>query len=293
MDELAFGSMMTVPLPGRDGAAGALTMFFNRGGRTHTRDDVLLGMEIASRAAVAVQNARLLRDLRDAVRLRDEFLAMASHELRTPLAAVRLNVETLLLRARREPLSRETLVTKLEGTGRQVTRLAELVDRILDVSRIEAGVLTLERRDCDLADELRGAVAELEPERAQAGSRISVEAPATLLAHLDVTRVRQALRNLVHNALKYGEGRPVSVNLAARDGNAEVRVADQGIGIAAEDQARIFERFTRAAGARHYQGLGVGLFIAREVARAHGGALSVDSVAGAGSTFTLELPLPR
>jgi signal transduction histidine kinase len=256
--------------------------------------DAALAHELAHRAAMAIDNARLYHDVQQAVRVRDEFLSIASHELRTPLTPLRLQIHDLLDRAREKKLLAqppERVTARLESASRQVDRVARLVSNLLDVSRIAAGRVALEREELDLTALVREVLERAEPEAQRGGYRLSLDAPAPVIGHWDRLRIDQALTNLLSNALKYGEGRPIDVRVVAEDAKALVTVRDHGIGIAPEQLERIFGRFERAVSERAYGGLGLGLYIVRRFVEAHGGVVRVESRAGEGSAFTLELPL--
>jgi PAS domain S-box-containing protein len=222
-----------------------------------------------------------------AVRARDDFLSIASHELRTPLTPLRLQVQILRrLLAQGESLRREKLVASLDTLERQTERLGRLVSDLLDVSRITAGKLTLRRERLDLADVAREVV---ERYAGASRSRIALETESAT-GSWDRASLEQVATNLLANAIKYGEGKPIDVRVTSREGAAVLTVRDRGIGIAAEDVERIFGRFERASSATSYGGLGLGLYIAQQIAVAHGGRISVASVPQHGATFTVTLP---
>jgi two-component system, OmpR family, sensor kinase len=231
----------------------------------------------------------------EAVEARDEFLATAAHELRTPLTALMLRVAQLerSARARAEAQHPDcgTCSEKLESGARQLERLKHLVNSLLDVARITSGRVVLDRQDVDLAAVAHGAAREFKPEAAAAGSSLRVDAPAPVVGRWDLTSVEQIVANLLSNAVKYGAGEPVELAVRGVDRSAVLTVKDRGIGIAPEDVARIFDRFERAVSVRHYGGLGLGLFIVRQLAEAHGGSVAVESRPGEGSTFTVRLPM--
>jgi PAS domain S-box-containing protein len=237
------------------------------------------------------ERARLYGQAQEEVRRRDEFLSVASHELRTPVAALQLQLQMLHRVASREaaPLPR-VLADKVEALERQTRRLTVLVNELLDVSRMRLGRLELRLEDLDLSELAREAVRQLEGELGRSGSRIALRAEAPAPGRWDRLRLEQVVTNLLVNAAKFGEGRPIAVTVQAEAGLARLAVADQGIGIPPEHQQRIFGRFERAASPEHYGGLGLGLYIAREIVEAHGGRIRLASAPGLGSTFTVELP---
>lgn len=240
------------------------------------------------RALAEVQRVRC--DLEGALALRDDFVSVASHELRNPIGALQLQIRALLIAAttRREAASREWIEERLQGAGRQVGRLVKLVDSLLDVSRMTAIRIGLELADTDLAAVTREAVERLQE---TVDVPIAVRGPDSLVGRWDQFRLDQVVTNLVSNALKYGQSKPVSVELERRGDTAWLRIADRGIGIPAESQKRVFERFERAVSGREFAGLGLGLWISREIVEALGGGISVESTPGSGSTFTVTLPI--
>ncbi len=236
---------------------------------------------------------RAYREAADAVRARDQFLSVASHELRTPLSSLQLLVEMLLmpkLTANGQPLP-EWLRPKLESAARQVKRLSRLITELLEVSRITTGRMTLERDSFDLVTLCQEVVVHLGPEAARAGSPLIVHAPSPVTGYWDRFRIEQVVTNLLTNAIKFGRCKPIAISVGAEGDTAWLSVRDQGIGISDDDTARIFGRFERAVPVRAYGGMGLGLFIARQVVDAHGGAIDVHSEPGHGSTFTVSLPL--
>jgi PAS domain S-box-containing protein len=240
------------------------------------------------------ENARLYQASQEAVRLRDEFLSVASHELRTPLTPIRLKVQGLQRQARAAVggmLPADRVSSVLEAVSAQMRRLTNLVDGLLDVSRISAGRLELHREPVDLATLLRDVCVTFESECAQARCHVEVQAPAPVVGAWDRMRLEQVLTNLLSNALKYGAGRPIHLRAEVAGNEALITVEDQGIGIAPEALPRLFGKFERAVSERHYGGLGLGLYIAREIVVAHGGTIGVESQPGQGARFQVTLPL--
>jgi PAS domain S-box-containing protein len=290
---LAAHSLISAPLVVRGRTLGVITFFTSRSGRHYSVTELSLLEDLARRAALSVENARLYREAQDAVRLRDEFLSIASHELKTPLTPLSLKLQMLASEARRQPESpfRRSVENYVAVGTRQVKKLSELVSDLLDVARIAGGRLRLELEDVELGALVREVVTRYEPEAARAGSRLTLEeTPGAVTGYWDRLRLEQVITNLVDNAIKYGSGKPIHVSLDADAGRARLRVKDEGIGIAPEHLSRIFERFERAVSDRHYGGLGLGLYITRTIVEALGGKIQVESTPGLETTFTVVLP---
>lgn len=236
---------------------------------------------------------QLLQSLEAAVRARDTFIQVASHELKTPLTALQLQVQGALRRSRRQPPaagSDEAIIPKLDAVDRQVVRLTKLVDNLLDVSRITSGRIQLEIEAVDLASVVEDVVGRFAEEIRRVGASVLLRVKARGVGQWDRMRLDQVVTNLLSNALKYGQARPVEVTVDADDHRAWFAVSDQGPGVEPADQERIFERFERAASDRHVGGFGLGLWIVREIVAAMGGTVRVESASGNGATFRVELP---
>jgi signal transduction histidine kinase len=223
----------------------------------------------------------------EAVRARDEFLSIAGHELRTPLTELQLQVQNL--RRQRTVLDAAAFELRLERADRYVARLHGLVEELLDVSRFNAGRFKLTRESFDIAEVLREVVEREADHLQRAGCTVELTT-VSAAGDWDRPRVDQVITNLLSNAWKYGKGKPVRVSLEADELQVRLQVRDEGIGIPETEQARIFERFERAVSTRNYGGLGLGLWIVREIVEAHGGQVRVFSSPGNGSTFVVELP---
>ena len=241
--------------------------------------------------AASDERLAAVMDAQRALRMRDEFLAIASHELKTPLAALTLMIEGLCRDEAAPPDERRTSPARAERARVQVARLTRLVEELLDVSRLTAGQLHLHRERFDLSEAVSDLVARMHEQAARVGCVLSVVAADPVVGRWDRLRVEQVLSNLLSNAFKYGAGRPVEIAVEANGTLAIVRVRDRGVGIDSSDIPRIFDRFERAAGATRQKGLGLGLYIAQQVVSAHGGTIRVESTSGEGSTFTVELPV--
>jgi signal transduction histidine kinase len=242
---------------------------------------------IAERTRNGAERDRLLDELRDAVRVRDTFLAIAAHELKTPLTTLQLQIR-LLKKAdglARAPMSAPQLEHAVEVIARQATRLHVLIQNFLDVVHITSGQMDLDRERVDLRHVVSDIVAH--DHLGPSGPEVVVDAQE-VVGVWDRVRLDSVVGNLMSNAVKFGEGKPINVSVSCDGSVARIVVTDQGIGIAAEEQARIFDKFERAVSKRHYGGFGLGLWVVRQIVEAHGGNIRV---AGQGSTFVVELPL--
>ena len=229
-----------------------------------------------------------LAQAQEAVRLRDEFLSIASHELKTPLTALQLQ----LLGARDRALVGDPRVAdRIERALRVGERLGQLIETLLDVARIATGTLTLNREPFDLGDAVREVVDRFRDAATQAGCTLSASIGGSIRGRWDRLRVEQVLMNLISNAIKYGPGHPIRVSACREGDDAILVIHDGGPGIPEADLMRIFERFERAASARNFGGLGLGLYVARQIAEAHGGSITAANAKEGGAVFTVRLPL--
>ncbi len=285
-------SLMCVPLRTRGRTLGAISLASSESGRRFGPEDLAFAQDLAGRASAAIENARLYREAREAVRARDEFLSIASHELKTPLTTLQLQIQGLsrkIRNTRGEPAV-EALGPRIMTSERQVERLTALINSLLDISRITAGRLDLDLEPVDLAAVVRDAAARFREDLARAGCSLEIQADGPCVGEWDRVRLEQVVTNLLSNAAKYGSSRPVEVRVSGDGTTAVLSIRDHGIGIPPEHQARIFERFERAVSDRHYGGLGLGLWIVRQIVEGLGGSIRVESAAGEGSTFTVRLP---
>jgi signal transduction histidine kinase len=259
-----------------------------------------LSMQLEVVEAARREQEALLAELREtqaelqkAVQMRDVFMSIASHELRTPLNGLILDVQLRRLRleqGRMDAFTADKLQEMIARDERQIRSLSRLIDDMLDVSRIRTGKLSVRPEPGDLGV-LAGSVVEgLAPQFASAGSHIElqVEGPAPVM--MDEFRIEQVLANLLTNALRYGEGKPVSVRVRVEGELVRAEVRDQGLGISEADQRRVFEQFERASDTSVGQGLGLGLFISEQIVQAHGGRIELCSRLGEGSCFSIVLP---
>ena len=286
-------SVMIVPIPVGTKTDGIITLVAGGAVRRHDARDLDVARELARRIGIAIEKVRAYRAAREAIRARDTFLAVTGHELRTPLAALVLQIDSLrhAMASGRVITDPARCTTLLERSAAHADRLSRLIDELLDVSRITSGRLALHRERCDVAALVRDVAERFSGEATRAGSLLTVTTTPGCEGLWDAHRIDQVISNLLSNALKYGRGAPIDIGCDRVETGVALSVVDRGIGISALDQARIFDRFERAVSERSYGGLGIGLWITREIVRAHGGAIRVASAAGQGSTFTVELPL--
>jgi signal transduction histidine kinase len=231
-------------------------------------------------------------DLKRALQMRDEFMSMVVHELRTPLSVLAMEV-----RVRQHQIAAENtgffasdnLSRMFERDQRQVRSLTRLIDDMLDVSQIQHGKLSIRRGACDLSAMLKRVVGEVQGQRSDVPITLKSDC-VELMGEWDEFRLEQVVVNLLTNALRYGGGQPILVELSQLPGAAAIRVSDHGVGIAPEDRVRVFEQFVRVGDRMRTPGLGLGLYITKQLVEAHGGTISVESTLGEGSTFTVALP---
>jgi PAS domain S-box-containing protein len=237
----------------------------------------------------ALAREKAQAELAEAVTARDDFIAVAAHELRNPLNVLVLTLQ-LLHRVSRDVAGSAQVRELIEKSQIQLSRLSTLMDRLLDVTRIQGGSFELHRQKFDLTCLIREVIARIvEP----AGVLIRLDLETSIEGTWDRFRIDQAITNLISNAIKYGMQRPISIRARVSDGHtAIVSVRDEGVGISSEDLKRIFKRFERAAPTLgNHQGLGLGLWITKQIVEAHGGAIVADSAPGNGAVFTVMLPL--
>lgn len=225
-----------------------------------------------------------LAKAQESIRLRDEFLSIVSHELKTPLTGLQLQLDRLL--AEGDPRVRP----KLQVAANSSLRLATLIESLLEVSRIATGRFELRATPGDLRDIVRETIDTFQTLAARVGSPVTLRADDPLDGEWDHVRVAQIVVNLLQNALKYGAGHPIEVSLTRTGEDVELAVRDHGPGIDPVHLPRIFDRFERATSMRHYGGLGIGLFVVREIALAHGGDVDATNCAGGGARIVVRLP---
>jgi len=284
IERLGLRSLVCVPLAFGGKVFGVLSLFSSS--RCYDDDDLSLAEDFAVRIAAALENTRLYGLAQEAIRARDDFLILTAHEVLTPLTALQLNVQRTLRRA--PAAAREAC--GLETIAGQVRRFRDLIERMLEALHIRGEGVTLMTCECDLAPIVRTVVERLaEPARC-AGTRIEVGSLATAIGRYDCAKIARMVSELVDNAIKFSDRKPVEVDLRSTDGRVELSVRDHGIGIPEDRLSAIFSPFERAVATEHFGGLGLGLYIARAIAEAHGGSIDVTNIPGDGTRFVARLP---
>jgi len=288
-------SAILVPLTTHGKTFGVMTLISAESGYLYEENDLKMAEDLARRAAVAIDNANFYQQAQAAIRVRDDFLSVASHELKTPLTPLKLQTQ-ILMRALHngslEGMMPEKLEKILQTSDRQLDRLSFLIDELLDVSRISNGKFRLNVEEFDLTALTRDILERFGGQLADSKCTVDLKAPKDPVVVIwDQFRIEQVLINLLTNAMKYGAGKPIHIEIKKTSSFVDVSVRDHGIGIKKVDQKRIFERFERAVTGNHFSGLGLGLYIVAEALQAHGGKIKVESVPEQGSTFTFSLPI--
>jgi len=282
-------SRITVPIGTGADRYGAIS-FAKSDGMVHSAADLALAQELGERMGLAIRNVREHKRLAEALGDRERLISIAAHELRGPLCSVRLCLQSL--KRSRVPMAPKA-TRMLEIMIKEERRVARLIDDLLDLGRIRSGQLELALSSFDLCDVVREVGAQMAVQVAGGGSKLNLELQDPIVGCWDRGRLNQVVSNLVGNAVKYGQGRPILVRASTDNQRscARLQVTDRGPGIPPELHERIFEPFKRAVANGQHDGLGLGLFIVRSIVEQLGGAVNVDSPPGEGATFVVYLPL--
>jgi signal transduction histidine kinase len=284
-------AQLSVPLRIEDRVCGVVTLGHAESGRTFAETDITLALELGRRAGIAVENARLYQAAHHASEAKSDFLAVMSHELRTPLNAIIGYSDLLLMGVPKgvpDPARRQIERIRIASTS-----LLHLVEEVLSFSRVEAGKEDIRISPVELGTVLRDCVAMIEPLASEKGLDLAIDLPSTPLKVIsDERKIRQILTNLLSNAVKFTETGSVQAAGRAANGEVEIEVRDTGIGISPDNIDRIFDPFWQVeqSATRRFGGTGLGLGVARKLAKLLEGRLEVESKVGVGSVFTLVLP---
>ena len=296
--KLSLDSFLSALLTVAGKSLGAITLIRASAQSRFTPDDLSLVENLAGRAALAIENARLCGASEAALRLRDEFLSVASHELNTPVTSLLLSLQTLKEHMMPESPAAKVAVDRAERKCRQLSRI---VRELLDVTALRSGVQHLVPEEIDLSKLVEESLRRLADEAARKGATLHPHLDPGIIGRWDRASIERVVTAVLSNAIKFGAGKPVDVSLTTetRVSDSESRrlarltVVDQGIGIAPEQHEQIFERLSRGVSNKHYGGLGIGLYMARMSLNHLGGTISVQSQLGAGATFTIEIPFEQ
>ena len=243
--------------------------------------------DLTERRRAEAERIRLAQ-AQEAVRLRDEFLSIASHELKTPLQNVKLQLELFgrTIDKLEDPDAKAQLVQRMKSVDRQVSRLVTISSRLIQLSTVRTGQLPMRLENLLLEPAIRAQVEALSIELSRARCEVRLTLQPGLAAQLDAPMLDEILFQLLSNAIKFGEGRPIEISGREERELVAVSIVDHGIGIAREDLQRIFGKFERAVSSENYSGWGLGLFVARQLAEAMGGSIEASSTPGRGAMFT-------
>lgn len=245
-------------------------------------------------ASLEEKVASRTRELEEAIKVKDQFLSIASHELNTPLTTLKMQTQIRLKRTHKHDfiLTTDDYRRSLNDDLRQVNRLVHLVDDMLEISRLNTDKLPLKKTEVELNELILEITKKFSPLFELAKNKIELDLTSEKIrGEWDHFRLEQVIGNLLTNASKYGSGKPIKITTGKEGDNAIIKIIDQGIGIDEKDQNRIFGQFERAISASEISGMGLGLYISKEIVGAHGGTINVESELDKGSTFTVELPL--
>ncbi|WP_408095983.1 PAS domain S-box protein [Peredibacter sp. HCB2-198] len=295
LDSVGFYSAIVVRLKGKENLLGTITFFTTRNGQyKFDARSKWLAEELAYRTSMSIENSLLYLHSQEAIKSRDEFLSIASHELKTPLTSLTLQNQMRkrqLEKDKSKVLNEKTILKMIEADDRQLRRINRLIDDMLDIARIRAEKLTIHKEQFEFCAFVKDVIERLNPQMQAAGCELTAHFCPSVTVVCDSYRIEQVVVNMLTNAMKYGAGRPINIEVTSNNLKVSLMVHDQGPGIDTKDLERIFQRFERAVTGREISGLGLGLYISRQIVELHDGALFVTSEIGRGSTFIMELPL--
>jgi signal transduction histidine kinase len=301
MLEINYCSIMLVPLKVREKVIGCIQLVNTETRRHFNEQDLELAQDLARRAAMAIDNARLYREAQRAIKIRDEFLSVAAHELKTPISSLKGYSQLISRRfSRRGEIETERLVKMVEVINRQSDKLNYLVSQLLDKTRLEAGRLELKCRLTNIAELVEEAITSariLQPETKEREHNLQLilASDEPFLAYVDPVRFEQVITNLLSNAIKYSpEGGQVDIKLTIEDSPQgkllKLSVRDYGLGVPEEHRSRLFERFYQAIHSSQNIGMGLGLYISQQIVLLHGGNIEAIFPPDGGACFVVSVP---
>lgn len=285
-------SIASAPLLIGDTCLGCVNFIFKQE-RKFSEEDQKFILAIAGQCAQALYRSKLYDDAKKAIQARDEFLSIASHELKTPLTPLKLQLQLLSRQIKNEPhvLTDTKLDKIMMNSDKQLNRISKLIDDLLDVSRISSGKLKLNLEEVNLQDILKDLLVQYGHQLQSNHEKVELDAEEPVFCKIDPLRIEQVIVNLLSNAVKYAPMKTIRISLLKKENVAKICVKDQGPGISHENHERIFRRFERVKATDNIGGLGLGLYISKQIIEAHNGKIYVESEPGTGSNFIIELPL--
>lgn len=287
-------SYIAIPLEVRGQVIGGFLLASNDPKKLYNKSDLDFMTEIGRSCAVAIDNSLLYRETKRSVKAREEFISIASHELRTPLTSLKMRIDLLSLLMERGKIPKEVhdmlepIISELKP---DVVKFTKLIELLLDFSKHGSSELHLNIENCDLSKIINEEVTRLRPEFASHKTELVAKIQEKILGDCDQVRVQQVVANLLNNALKFGNGKTVTLTVTGSESHIHIEVMDKGIGISQADVSRIFKPFERAVSDKHFGGLGLGLYITKQIIERHKGRIAVESKPGEGTTFLVTLPL--
>lgn len=293
---LGLKSYMAIPMIVRGNPLGGIIVASFKEGRHYTEHDLKLMDEIGRICAVAIDNALWFKDAKRAIQNREDFIAIASHELRTPLTSLQIRIDFLLRELEKVEFSgdvKDKMDSVIKGIKPDVKKFAKLIDNLLDVSKFRAHKIALTFEKVNISNIVTDEVHRVQNQFADKGIPLEIDIQGDVFGTIDSIRIQQVITNLLTNALKFGNNKPVKIIMTSEQGRVKIQIKDQGIGIPPHELERIFKPFERAVSKSHFGGLGLGLYICKQIVEAHGGSISVQSKLNEGTVFNLEFPLRK
>lgn len=283
-------SVIVSPLISRGNLLGSLTVSFSSDRPDYTEEEIKLIEEVANRAAIAIDNANLYKESQEAIKLREEFLSIASHELKTPITSLKLLTQMTMKKIHSEDTLNTGYIEKTYSKFNvYLNRMSRLIEDMLDMTTLQHGSFKLNKVEMDLVEVLKSVVERMEPELTDAGNCLSYKGEEKAIGYWDSCRIEQVITNIICNAIKYAPGSPIDVSIIDRETSFLLAIQDQGMGISEENLEKVFLPFEKITSDSNISGVGLGLYISKNIVEAHQGKIWIESEVGKGSTFYIEL----